>query len=57
MDKIVDGVYLGDIRAASNLFLLKSNVCVIIVTFTFLIEYYPRLASDIGAEPVLPRCK
>jgi hypothetical protein len=26
MDKIVDGLYLGDIRAASNLFLLKQHV-------------------------------
>lgn len=25
MDKIVDGLYLGDIRAAANLFLLKSH--------------------------------
>jgi len=23
MDKIIDGLYLGDIRAAANLFLLK----------------------------------
>lgn len=23
MDKIIDGIYLGDIRAAANLFLLK----------------------------------
>ena len=26
MDKIIDGVYLGDIRAAANLFLLKQHV-------------------------------
>jgi len=26
MDKIIDGLYLGDIRAAANLFLLKSHV-------------------------------
>jgi len=28
MDKIIDGLYLGDIRAAANLFLLKSHVSV-----------------------------
>ena len=26
MDKIIDGLYLGDIRAAANLFLLKQHV-------------------------------
>jgi|PersoiStandDraft_1058852.scaffolds.fasta_scaffold776724_2 hypothetical protein len=26
MDKIIEGVYLGDIRAAANLFLLKAHV-------------------------------
>lgn len=26
MDKIIDNVYLGDIRAAANLFLLKQHV-------------------------------
>ena len=26
MDKIVDNLYLGDIRAAANLFLLKQHV-------------------------------
>lgn len=26
MDKIIDNLYLGDIRAAANLFLLKSHV-------------------------------
>jgi len=26
MDKIIDGLYLGDIRAAGNLFLLKQHV-------------------------------
>lgn len=25
MDKIIDGLYLGDIRAAANLFLLKQH--------------------------------
>ena len=25
IDKIIDGIYLGDIRAASNLFTLKSK--------------------------------
>ena len=25
IDKIMDGIYLGDIRAAQNLFSLKSN--------------------------------
>ena len=26
MDKIIDNLYLGDIRAAANLFLLKQHV-------------------------------
>lgn len=34
MDKIVDGLYLGDIRAASNLFLLKQHV--ILTDYDFL---------------------
>jgi hypothetical protein len=28
MDKIIEGVYLGDIRAAANLFLLKKQVSI-----------------------------
>jgi hypothetical protein len=32
MNQIVDGVYIGDIRAAADLFYLKSHVLVFFVT-------------------------
>ena len=31
MDKIIDGVYLGDIRAAANLFMLKQHVSTLVI--------------------------
>ena len=31
MDKIIDNLYLGDIRAAANLFLLKQHVSEILL--------------------------
>jgi hypothetical protein len=57
MDKIVDGLYLGDIRAASNLFLLKSHVSVLTFLTTFQIEHYSHTLSPMWAEPLLSQRK
>ncbi len=47
MDKIIDGLYLGDIRAAANLFLLKQNVR--LVSFHSNLGYYSRASSISGS--------
>ena len=52
MDKIVDGLYLGDIRAASNLFLLKQHVSCGLLKIA---GCYPRTLSFIRTESLLPK--
>ena len=69
MDKIIDNLYLGDIRAAANLFLLKSHVrfCRMAkvdpsmpqesLTGSNFVGSDTHLASLGRAEPVLPFSK
>jgi len=60
MDKIIDNLYLGDIRAAANLFLLKSHVGTTAPALSFLLPLlgsHPCSASVSGTEPVFPLSK
>ena len=58
MDKIIDNLYLGDIRAAANLFLLKQHVSKDFETMIMMLISCtgcdPYLASASRAEPLLP---
>ena len=52
MDKIIDGLYLGDIQGASNLFMLKRNVYILLFNF---LGYNPYLASSSRFQTFFPR--
>ena len=56
MDQITDNLYLGDIRAAANLFLLKSHVrrLYLILTNVILLGRHSHFASAGWSEPLLP---
>ena len=65
MDKIVDNLYLGDIRAAANLFLLKQHVShsppqttnqSFLLTLSIL-GCNPHLASPGWTQPMFPICE
>ena len=51
MDKIIEGVYLGDIRAAANLFLLKTQVSIRDLIFK---GHHTRVAGSFRSKSLLP---
>lgn len=55
MDKIIDNLYLGDIRAAGNLFLLKQHVSYWIDYLTLVVGCHARAPGACWTEPVLPK--
>ena len=53
MDKIIDNLYLGDIQGASNLFMLKRIVNIIV--HNIIIGYHTYFTSSCWFPTILPR--
>lgn len=56
MDKIIDGLYLGDIQGASNLFMLKRMVTSTLIVIYLSLGYYSYFTSSSWLLTLLSWC-